>query len=95
MAPQSPSATIRDSRGIVCSWSPPPLEHQNGRIVEYKINVTEVITGRVFVRVSTSTSLVIGSLHPDYIYQWVVTAVTIGVGPYTNSSNIRTPEDGK
>ncbi len=57
--------------------------------------MTEVITGRVFVQVSTSTSLVIGSLHPDHIYQWTVTAVTIGVGPYTTTSSIRMPEDGK
>lgn len=95
MSPQNPSATIRDSRAIVCSWSPPPFKHQNGRIVEYKINVTEVITSRTFVLVSTGTSLVIGSLHPDYVYQWVVTAVTIGLGPYTIISSIRTPEDGE
>lgn len=95
MPPLRPSTTTRDSRTIVCSWSPPPPEHQNGLIIEYRINVTEDITGRVFVRVSTSTSLVIASLHPDYVYEWVVTTVTIGVGPYTNISSIRTPEDGK
>lgn len=95
MPPLSPSAIVRDSRAIVCSWNLPPFEHQNGHIIEYRINVTEVITGRVFVRVSTSTSLVIGSLHPDYVYQWVVTAVTIGVGPYTAISSVRTLEDGK
>ena len=71
------------------------MDHQNGRIVEYRVNVTEVITGRVFVLVSTTTSLEITSLHPDYVYQWVVTAVTIGVGPYTAMSTIRTPEDGE
>ena len=95
MSPQSPSATIRDSRAVVCSWNPPPLEHQNGLIIEYRINVTEVITGRVFVQMSTSTSLTIGSLHPDYVYQWAVTAVTIGVGPYTTIMSIRLPENGK
>ena len=94
MPPQTPSATARDSRAIVCSWDPPPFEHQNGRIIEYRINVTEVITGRVFVQVSTSTSFVVESLHPDYVYQWRVTAVTVGEGPYTTVSSIRTPEDG-
>ena len=83
------------SRAIFFSWNAPPIEHQNGLIVEYRINVTEVITGRVLVRVSTGTSLVIGSLHPDYVYQWVVMAVTIGEGPYTVTSSIRTPEDGE
>lgn len=94
MPPQNSAATIVDSRTFVCSWDPPPLEHQNGRIVEYRINVTEVITGRVLVLVSTSTSLVIGSLHPDYVYEWAVTAVTIGPGVYTANSTIRMPEDG-
>ena len=95
LPPQSPSAIIRDSRAFVCSWSPPPFEHQNGLIIEYRINVTEVITRHTFVRVSTGTSLVIMSLHPDYVYEWVVTAVTIGEGPYTTTSSIRMPEDGK
>ena len=71
------------------------MDHQNGQIVEYRINITEVNTGTVFERVSTTTSLVISSLHPDYVYQWIVTAVTIGVGPYTSISTIRTPEDGR
>lgn len=95
MPPQRPSATPRDSRAIICSWNPPPFEHQNGQIVEYRINVTEVITGRTFVQGTTSTTLVIGSLHPDYVYQWTVTAVTIGEGPYATTSSIRTPEDGE
>ena len=95
MAPENPSAVVRNSKAIFCTWDPPPQDHQNGVIVEYRINVTEVITGRVFVRLSTVTSLEITSLHPDYEYQWVVTAVTVGVGPYTSVVTIRTPEDGE
>ena len=57
--------------------------------------MTEVITGRVISLVSTGTSLVVGSLHPDYVYQWIVTAVTVGEGPYTMPMTIRTPEDGE
>ena len=94
-SPQTPSAVTRNSRAIFCTWTPPPIDHQNGQIVEYRVNVTEVITGRVFVLVSTITSLEITSLHPDYVYQWVVTAVTTGVGPYTAMSTVRTPEDGE
>ena len=94
-SPQTPTAVTRDSMTIFCSWSPPPTDHHNGIIVEYRINVTEVITGRAFVRVSTTTSLEITSLHPDYVYSWVVTAVTVGAGPYTAASTIRTPEDGQ
>ena len=95
MAPESPSAVVRNSRAIFCTWDPPPQDHQNGVIIEYRINVTEIITGRVFVRLSTMTSLELTSLHPNYEYQWVVTAVTIDVGPYTSVVTIRTPEDGE
>ena len=94
-APETPTAVTRDSETIFCSWTPPPSDHHNGIIVEYRINVTEVATGRVFVQVSTTTSLEITSLHPDYVYQWVVTAVTTGPGPYTSAATIRTPESGK
>lgn len=93
-APQAPFAITRNSRTIFCSWTPPPTDHHNGRIIEYRINVTEVITGRVFAHVSTTTSLEISALHPDYVYEWAVTAVTVGEGPYTSISTIRTPEDG-
>ena len=57
--------------------------------------MTELITGRSFVRVTTNIFLDISSLHPDYEYQWIVTAVTVGVGPYATAVTIRTPEDSK
>ena len=94
-SPQTPFAVTRNSRTIYCTWTPPPIDHQNGLIVDYRVNITEVITGQSFVRVSTTTSLEITSLHPDYDYQWVVTAVTTGAGPYTSVSTIKTPEDGE
>ena len=94
-APQTPTAVVRDSRTIFCSWTPPPADDQNGFIVEYRINVTEVITGLVFTYTSTTTSLEITGLHPDYVYQWTVTAVTIGPGPFTTSATIRTPESSE
>lgn len=59
------------------------------------MNVTEVITGQTFVHLTTNTFIEISSLHPDYIYEWVVTAVTVGIGPYTYIVSIRTPEDGE
>ncbi len=59
------------------------------------MNVTEIITGRVFVHLTTNTFIEILSLHPDYVYEWVVTAVTVGIGPYTYTVSVRTPEDGE
>ena len=95
MAPRNPSSVTRSSRAIYCTWTPPPQDHQNGVIVEYRVNVTELITGRSFVRVTSNVFLEISSLHPDYEYRWIATAVTVGVGPYATAVTIRTPEDSK
>ncbi len=95
MPPQEPSSNALESRVIKCSWIPPPYEHQNGDILGYRVNLTEVATGKTVTYSSVSTSLVIESLHPDYAYEWRVAAVTIGVGPFTITNTIRTNEDGK
>ena len=80
---------------ISLSWSPPPPSDTNGIIREYRVNVTEVETGRVFYLTSTTTSITVQSLHPYYTYYCTVSAYTVGVGPYTVVFSIRTPEDGK
>ena len=49
----------------------------------------------MFQRVSTTTSIEITSLHPFYIYEWRVSAFTVGEGPYSSISTVITPEDGK
>ena len=59
------------------------------------MNVTEVETGTVFTLTSTTTSITLQSLHPYYNYRCVVSANTVGIGPYTAVFNIRTPEDCK
>ena len=64
-------------------------------IVEYRVNLTEMDTGREFVYASTATTINLTSLHPNYVYQWRVTAVTIGPGPYTAPHTVSMPEDSK
>ena len=49
----------------------------------------------MFQRVSATTTIEITSLHPFYIYEWKVSAFTVGEGPYTSVLTISTPEDGK
>ena len=83
-----------NARTIRLSWGEPPSNQQNGIIREYRVNVTEVATGRVFQRVSTTTSIEITSLHPFYVYEWTVSAFTVGEGPYSSISTVTTPEDG-
>ena len=49
----------------------------------------------MFQRVSTTTFIEITSLHPFYVYEWTVSAFTVGEGPYSSISTVTTPEDGK
>ena len=90
----NPSGVVIDSRTLSLAWEEPQEEDRNGIIRQYHINVTEVNTRRQFQVVSTTTSISISSLHPDYTYQWTVAAFTIGLGPFSTSETISTPEDG-
>ena len=94
-APVNPSGDASDSRTIVLTWNPPPLEYQNGIIREYKILIVELETMSTFTIVSSSLTATIQSLHPNYNYRCSVTAVTIAEGPYTQVFTVTTPEDSK
>lgn len=94
MSPSNLTGMAQDSATILLSWSQPD-GHHNGIIREYRLNITELETGVAFRHVSTTTSLAINNLHPDYTYELTVTAFTVGEGPYSYSHRVTTPEDGK
>ena len=74
---------------IQLTWDPPPLYQQNGIITSYLINVTERETGMVFTRSTTDFRTVFTNLHPDYVYECRVAAITVAQGPYTLTFAIR------
>ena len=74
-------------------WEPP--QDPNGLIHGYRVNVTEVETGRMFQLSTNTTSIVIGFLHPYYTYNCTVVAVTIAPGPFSSVITVRTDEAGK
>ena len=94
-APLNPSGMAINSRTLSFSWEEPAVEHHNGIIREYHINITEVDTGRTFQVVSSTTSISVSSLHPYYTYRWAVSAFTISEGPFTSIQTISTPQDGR
>ena len=75
-------------------WNPPPVEHHNGVIQSYNVNVTEIETGRKLRYSTQSTAIVIRDLHPFYLYNCTVTAVTVGEGPSSAIIGVRTEEAG-
>ena len=79
---------------FILTWDPPPEEHHNGEIREYRINVTEVETTRQLRFTTEDTEITIRNLHPFYRYACTVTAVTVSEGPYSANITARTHEDG-
>ena len=70
-------------------WEPPPLYLQNGVITQYIINVTERETGFTFQYTTPNLQIQIPDLHPDYIYECRVSAVTIAEGPFSEVFAVR------
>jgi len=93
-APVSPSGQAIGTTTIMLTWSPPPAEDQNGIIRNYVINITELETGMAFHYTSSSTSILVYSLHPFYRYVVTIAAVTVGQGPATIAFTVQTWEDG-
>ena len=92
-APSAPPLNLDgfavDHTSISLSWNPPPFILRNGIITEYQINITERETGLVFQYSTMDTSIVITSLHPDYIYDCIVAAFTVALGPFSASFGVR------
>jgi len=59
------------------------------------VKLTETNTDTITIYNTTETAVSIGSLHPYYIYECSVAAVTIDTGPYSSVINIQTDEAGK
>ena len=94
--PQAVEVRSESSTTLTLSWQPPAPENQNGIILHYIVNITEMETGIVFSYTAVnSTILTVPALHPFYNYTCIVAAVTVGVGPYSAPAVIQMPEDGK
>ena len=83
-----------NSTHIHLSWDPPSEEDHRGVIRGYNINVTELETQTVFYSETNITEIIIGPLHPYYVYICMIAAVTIDQGPHT-SITVITDEAGE
>ena len=77
------------------SWTDPLPIYQNGLIREYVINVTELDTGNIYSHSAITTEFNAEFLHPYYYYSCSVAAVTVSVGPFSDSVTVQTAIDGK
>ena len=94
-APQSVTAhfnaTSHDS--IFLSWDPLPPEDQNGIILGYLINITDISSEDTLQFSSDTHNLTIESLRPYTTYTCLVAAYTsIGMGPFSVEISVQTLE---
>ena len=95
-SPVSLEGNATSSRSAFLSWDPPPPDQHNGVIIYYIINVTVQETGQRFQLNSTNTYLSVNNLQPYRNYICVIAAATtVGIGPFSLSFTLVTPQDGK
>lgn len=97
-APSSPPQSVMlspvSSTSIGLAWAPPAIGDRNGVITQYRITITVINTGQVISLTSNSVSTRVTGLHPYYVYECIISAFTVGIGPYSQALQITTPEDG-
>ncbi len=65
-------------------------------IIQYTINVSVQETGERFQLTSETTYLEVTNLRPYRTYVCVIAAATsVGLGPFSTSVTVETPEDGE
>lgn len=76
-------------------WQAPDLADQNGIIIGYAINVTQVGSGQSYQVTSNTNTLYLDSLLPFTTYTCRIAAMTsVGVGPYSIAVSFLTDEAG-
>ena len=94
--PQAVSGNSSSPNAILLSWSPPSDDEQNGKILQYVVNVTHADTLDTTQYFTTMTHIYISGLDPYTTYVCVVAAQTsVGVGPFSRLYFIQTQEDGE
>lgn len=95
MAPTNIRGLAIDDSSISLEWDSPPALLLNGILSAYIINVTERETGYSFEMNTSRNSIVLNSLHPDYVYECRVAAFTIAAGPFSTLFAIQVLMAGK
>ena len=93
-APSNLTAMAINSTSVHLRWLPPDEDQHNGDIRHYNIRIVELHSGREFQLNSTNITTVYTGLHPAYTYSFTVAAVTVEIGPYSDSAIATMPEDG-
>ena len=84
-----------DPYSIQLSWDTVPLHQQNGIIQRYVVSGLASEWSEEFEIPSYTNSVTVTDLRAFTAYTFQVAAETVGVGPFSNETNITTPQDGE
>lgn len=98
-SPESPKCDVLSSTSIYITWSPPPVDSQNGKVRGYKvfyIATNDIYEKEMHVVKSNNQYLTVENLKKFTNYSvWVLAYTKIGDGVKTKQFFCRTHEDGK
>lgn len=83
-----------NSSCLVLTWMPLSEDQLNGILTGYLVNVTEAETGTLYQVSSAEEAYIFKNLHPFYRYSFIVAALTIGPGPFSEVVAVVMPQDG-
>ena len=84
-----------DHSSISLEWDAPPSSQLNGILTAYIVDVTERETGYNFEQNTTTTSIILHSLHPHYVYECRIAAYTVETGPFSTIFAVQVLMAGK
>ena len=97
LVPTSPPDDINieaiHATALMIFWRPPSY-HPNGIIRRYVLRLSEIETGRQEQFFTNNTTITISNRHPFYYYSCIISAETIGQGPFSKAVIILMPEAG-
>lgn len=96
--PESPKCDVLSSTSIYITWSPPPVDSQNGKVRGYKvfyIATDDIYEKEMHVVKSNNQYLTVENLKKYTNYSvWVLAYTKVGDGVKTKQLFCRTYEDG-
>lgn len=97
--PESPKCDVLSSTSIYITWSPPPVDSQNGKVRGYKvfyIATDDMYEKEMHVVKSNNQYLTVENLKKFTNYSvWALAYTKVGDGVKTKQLFCRTYEDGK
>ena len=90
------TVTHSSPTSVLVTWEAPSIEDRNGIIDEYRIELVEVETGRMWSQTAIGvTHFLLDFLEESYDYRVRVAAMTTSIGPYSEFKSFTTQDDGQ